>query len=342
MGTTEQWLSSHTFHHRQFADTAALLERKQAQGVRLSLCIPTLNEGRTIARVVEELRPLRDKVPLLDEIAVIDSGSNDQTVPLAAAAGADVYHAAEILPEFGQQVGKGENLWKALFQLKGDILIFIDGDVTNIHRGFVTGLIGPLLLEAGIGYVKGFYERPVDQPLQGGPSTADGGGRLTEILVRPLLSLWYPDLTGLIQPLAGEYAARRSFLEQLPFPVGYGVELAHLIDLATAYGLDVFAQTDCGERCHRHRSNRQLGQSAYGLLQVLCRRLQQQGKMEWNPETVPALRQFVPGNGVRLFEEIPLLEQERPPLGQLAAYRRRHYGPSAHSMARNPKALVED
>ncbi|WP_448875291.1 glucosyl-3-phosphoglycerate synthase [Desulfobulbus propionicus] len=342
MDTTEHWLSSHTFHHRQFADTAVLLERKQAQELRLSLCIPTLNEEPTIARVVERLRPLRDQVPLVDEIAVIDSGSQDQTRALAAKAGAEVYLASEILPEAGHYVGKGENLWKALFQLQGDILIFIDADVTTLHPGFVTGLIGPLLFDGAIGYVKGFYDRPTEDPFPGLPEAADGGGRLTEILVRPLLSLWYPHLTGLIQPLAGEYAARRSLLEQLPFPVGYGVELAHLLDLATVHGLDILAQTDLGERCHRHRGNRQLGQSAYGLLQVLCRRLRQQGRLEWDPEEVPALRQFIRSQGTFLSVEVPLCERERPPMIELARYRTRHHGVADRFAVRDVSASVED
>ncbi|MDD2463158.1 MAG: glucosyl-3-phosphoglycerate synthase [Desulfobulbus sp.] len=342
MGTAQQWLSPHTFHHRQFADAAVLLERKQAQALRLSLCIPTLNEEATIAHVVEELLPLRDRTGLLDEIAVMDSGSGDRTRAIAASAGADVYLASEILPEMGPAVGKGENLWKALFQLKGDILIFIDGDIAAFHPGFVTGLIGPLLSDPAIGYVKGCYARPVKGLCQRVLEEPEEGGRLTEILVRPLLSLWYPNLTGFIQPLAGEYAARRALLEQLFFPVGYGVELAHLLDLATAYDVDIFAQTDLGERCHRHRSNRQLGQSAYGLLQVLFRRLHQQGKVEWNPENIPPLLQFVRNQGHSLAQELPLPELERPPLIQLASYRRRHHGRKTDDVVSNRRVQVED
>lgn len=343
MGSAQQRFSPQTFHYRQFADTAALLECKQARELRLSLCIPTLNEASTIAPVVEALRPLRDQIPLLDEIAVVDSGSGDQTRALALSAGADVYVAGEILPGTEpQQAGKGENLWKALYQLKGDILVFIDGDITNIHPGFVTGLLGPLLHDPAIGYVKGFYARPCEDPSPGHADCADGGGRLTEILARPLLSLWYPHLSGLIQPLAGEFAARRSLLEQLPFPIGYGVELAHLLDISAMYGTGIFAQTDLGARCHRHRSNRQLGRSAYGLLQVVCRRLQQQGKMEWTPEDVPPLHQFIRDRETYLAEELWLPERERPPLVQLASYCRRHHGPAVHASAKNPRAVPED
>lgn len=319
MSTADQWFSSPTFHHLQFADAAALLACKQALGLRISLCIPTLNEAETIAALVRQLLPLRDHLPLLDEIAVIDSGSRDQTLDMAAAAGADTYVAAEILPEYGAAIGKGENLWKAVYQLRGDILVFLDGDITNIHQGFVTGLIGPLLADTQLGYVKACYDRPAGQVHAGAPGE---GGRLTEILVRPLLAIFAPQLRWLIQPLAGEYAARRSLLEQLPFPVGYGVELAHLLDLADSHGQAVLAQTDMGTRGHRHRSNRQLGQSALALLQVLRRR---QARIPgcW-PDEAPVLRQFIRDKEGFVAEEVRIDEQERPPLVQVAQYRQRH------------------
>ncbi len=342
MGTPQQWFASHTFHHQQFSDPVALLKSKQEQALRLSLCIPTLNEAATIAQVVEQFRPLRDHVPLLDEIAVIDSGSEDQTYRLAASAGADVYRAAEILPEIEPQVGKGENLWKALYQLRGDIVVFVDGDIRTPHTGFVTGLIGPLLNDPSLAYVKGFYARPRHAPPPGGAlNAADDGGRLTEILVRPLLSLFSPHLAQLIQPLAGEYAARRSLLEQLAFPVGYGVELAHLLDVDAAWGNDVFAQTDLGTRQHRHRSNRQLGQSAFGVLQVLFRRLQQQGLMVWDPEKIPALIQFVCDQAGYRRKELQLPELERSPLMHLEQYRLRHQRSQLSPETTSHRALVE-
>ena len=344
MGTTEQWFVSHTFHHHQFDDPAALLRSKQEQDLRLSLCIPTLNEAATIAGVVEAIRPLRDQIPLLDEIAVIDSGSNDQTCRIAASAGADVYVATEILPELEPMVGKGENLWKALYQLRGDIIIFIDGDILNLHTGFVTGLVGPLLLDAELGYVKGFYARPGHGVPQGAGDASDSGGRMTEILVRPLLSLFFPSLARFIQPLAGEYAARRSLLERIAFPVGYGVELAHLLDLSAACGLDVFAQTDLGERRHRYRCNRQQGQSAFGVLQVFFRRLYQQGRMvgDPGPEHMPALIQFVRSHEGFRAEEFRLPEPERPPLTDLKQYRLRHRGCTSSLAAMSQHAQEED
>lgn len=332
MATPNQWFAPPTFHHRQFAYAHALRRQKQAQGLRISLCIPTYNEAATIGSLLHQIMAIRDEVGLVDEIAVMDSGSTDGTRRVAAEAGADVYLAADILPQYGNNPGKGENLWKALYQLSGDLLIFLDGDVTTVHPGYVTGLIGPLLADAAIGYVKGCYDRPVDTAsVTDNAEAVDAGGRLTEILARPLLSLWYPQLGWLIQPLAGEFCARRSLLERLAHPVGYGVELAHLIDLAQSHGPEIFAQTDLGQRCHRHRSNRQLGQAAHALLQVLQRRLRRRGILQDQPQEAPILRQFTRYIGQWQAEELCIIEQERPPLIDIPEYRARH-----HQTAENP------
>lgn len=336
MDRTDQWLATHTFHHEQFADVAALVRLKARQGVRLSLCFPTLNEAATIGMVVDRLRPLRDTVHLLDELAVIDSGSTDRTLELAAAAGADVYRAADILPHLGRYRGKGENLWKAVHQLNGDILLFIDADITNLRPRFVTGLVGPLLHRPDLGYVKAFYDRPA-----GGADAPWGeGGRVTEILIRPLLSLYFPALADCIQPLAGEYAARRSVLEQLPFPVGYGVELAHLIDVWTAHGLASLAQVDLERRDHRRRSNRELGRMAHALLQVVHRRLWQRGVLAASLECANGLHQFVRRQGHWQREVHRLAEHERPPLVRVAAYRRKRELAGAESVAAAEPAIV--
>jgi len=328
MDTVERWLATRTFHHGQFAAVEELLRRKEEQGLTLSLCIPTLNEAATIGALVTCLRSaLGDRVPLLDEIAVIDSGSIDRTVELAAAAGASVYRAADILPATGSQRGKGENLWKALYQLRGDIFVFLDADIATIDPRFVTGLLGPLLRHPEIGYVKACYDRPFCR------NEADGllgGGRVTEILVRPFLSLHFPELAAFIQPLAGEYAARRVLLETIPFPVGYGVEVAHLVDLHARHGLGIFAQTDLGERCHRHRSNAELGRMAYALLQVLERRLRARGGRP-EPGAGGLLHQFVRHHGAFRRETAAIDEPERPPMQEVAAYRQRRQAiPSGH------------
>lgn len=320
MDTVDRWLATRTFHHRQFADAAELLRQKERLGLSISLCIPTLNEAATIGATVRRLHlALHKEIPLLDEVAVIDSGSSDRTLELAANAGAAVYRAADILPEMGHCCGKGENLWKALYQLTGDLVVFLDADVLNMHPRFVTGLVGPLLRHPEVGYVKSFYERSSRRP---GETFSPGGGRVTEILVRPFFSLHYPDLTALIQPLAGEYAARRTVLEQLPFPVGYGVEAAHLVDLHGRYGLDIFAQTGMDRRCHRSRSTSELGGMAFAILQMLERRLQALGRGRACAEGAACLHRFVQRDGEYQREVGCLAEPERPPMREVAAYRR--------------------
>ena len=206
---------------------------------------------------------------LLDELVVIDSGSTDRTRQLAADAGAEVVLAADILPFHGHRTGKGENLWKAVHHLTGDILCFVDGDIGNIHPRFVYGTVGPLIRHAELGYVKGYYERPL---LAAEGVDPRGGGRVTEILVRPLLQRFCPDLAGLHQPLAGEYAARREILESLPFPTGYGVETSHLLDVHRLHGIGAIGQTDLDERIHRNRSLAQLGRMSGEILDAFFAR----------------------------------------------------------------------
>ena len=171
---------------------------------------------------------LMERYPLIDEFAVIDSGSEDKTLEVAGSFGADTYSAADILPEVGHKRGKGENLWKAIYQLKGDIIVYVDADIKNIHPRFVTGIVAPLIYNQSIKYCKAFYDRPMAYSSGIRPS---GGGRVTEILIRPLFSLFFPELTALIQPLSGEFAVRREVLERIAFPVGYGVETAHILDV---------------------------------------------------------------------------------------------------------------
>ena len=299
------------FHYSQFADFPRLTELKRSTGQRVSVCIPTLNEAETIGEIVSTIRTtLAGDRGLIDEIVVIDSGSDDDTRALAKAAGADVYLSAEIAPHLGSHIGKGENLWKALHVATGDIICYIDGDISNFHPGFVTGLIGPLLSEPTIDYVKAFYERPLDR---GESTLASGGGRVSEILIRPLLSLFYPELSCILQPLAGEYAARRSVLESLPFPTGYGVEIAHLIDLASAGKLGNIAQTDLVKRVHRNRDDDELGHMAFAILRVVLRRLERDGKLTLS-SPLPDLYQswLIDGENIQpLSRSIP--EPERPP-----------------------------
>lgn len=318
----DNWLKTNTFHHGEFWDLRKLIEAKQEQGLKISLCIPTLNEEKTIGKEIVIFKSeLMERYPLIDEFAVIDSGSEDKTLEVAASFGADVYSAADILPEVGHKRGKGENLWKAIYQLKGDIIVYVDADIKNIHPRFVTGIVAPLINNASIKYCKAFYDRPMAYSSGIRPS---GGGRVTEILIRPLFSLFFPELTALMQPLSGEFAVRREVLERIPFPIGYGVETAHILDVYKEWGLDAFAQCDLDQRIHRNQSTNALGKMSFGILQTFINRLKSYGMVDRLPELSTLYRQFQ-AEGNR-YEQVmrEIVEDERPPMITIPAYQKKY------------------
>lgn len=320
---SEQWLAERTFHHSSFWDIKWLVEEKERQGLSISLCLPTLNEERTIGQEIVILKAeLADRYPLLDEIAVIDSGSTDRTCEIAASFGADVYIASEHLTECGDRPGKGENLWKGLYLLGGDIIVYVDTDIKNIHPRFVYGLVGPLIQDPQVHYVKAFYDRPLAFSEGLRPT---GGGRVTEILIRPLFSLFYPELAAILQPLSGEYAGRRSILEQIPFPVGYGVETAMLIDIYERLGLDAFAQTDLDRRVHRNQETVALGRMAFGVLRTFMSRLKKADLAQFQNELPSIMRQYEVGDGDYRQIEYNIEEMERQPMIEVEAYRQKFY-----------------
>ena len=317
----KKWLENNTFHHSKFWDLVPLVKKKEEQNLKVSLCLPTLNEEKTIGKEVVIFKSeLVDRYPLVDEIAVIDSGSTDKTREIAESFGADVYLASEILPEVGSRRGKGENLWKALYQLKGDIIVYVDADIKNIHPRFVYGLLAPLIYREEIKYVKAFYDRPLAFSQGVRPS---GGGRVTEILVRPLFSLFFPELTAIIQPLSGEYAVRRDVLDKIPFPIGYGVETSHLLDIYKQWGLDAFGQTDLDRRVHRNQGTRDLGKMAFGILQTFLRRAESLEIIKELPELGAVLRQFQIEDDEYELVDIKIVEEERPPMFEIPAYRKK-------------------
>jgi len=320
---SEKWLGERTFHHSNFWDIKWLVEEKQRQGLSISLCLPTLNEEKTIGQEIVILKAeLMDHYPLLDEIAVVDSGSGDRTCNIAASFGADVYIASEHLPEHGSFSGKGENLWKALYLLEGDIIVYVDTDIKNIHPRFVYGLLGPLIQDPQVHYVKAFYDRPL--AFSGGLRPT-GGGRVTEILIRPLFSLFYPELAAILQPLSGEYAGRRSILEQIPFPVGYGVETAMLIDIYERLGLYGFAQTDLDRRIHRNQETIALGRMAFGVLRTFMKRLKRGDLVQFQNELPGLMRQYEAVEGKYRQVEFEIEEVERPPMIEVQPYRERFH-----------------
>lgn len=289
-----------------------LLAAKARLGVTISVVIPARNEQRTVADVAGAIdRELVRGVPLVDELVVMDSDSTDATGVAAAAAGAVVYRTSDVAPATGSYQGKGEALWKSLLVTKGDLLVFVDADLTSWGPHFVSGLVGPLLADEQVRLVKGFYTR-VRTESDG--STSTEGGRVTELVARPLISLWWPELADVVQPLAGEWAARRSLMESLSIPVGYGVELATLMDTAATYGLDAVAQVDLGSRAHRHQANHDLALMAAELLVVAERR--RSGPAGLGDQVL--LRQFVraqDGQPVQVSRPVPVAE--RPPARSL-------------------------
>jgi glucosyl-3-phosphoglycerate synthase len=286
----------------------------------VSVCIPARNEAATIGRVVRVLRrALVDKSGLVDEIVVMDGDSSDDTAAIARAEGAIVYSEHEVLPETGPGRGKGEGLWKSLHVCHGDIICWVDADIQNIHPRFVYGLIGPLLADESIQYVKAFYERPIRQRKVTHPT---GGGRVTELVARPVLNLFWPDLAGIVQPLSGEYAGRRELLEQLRFSSGYGVELGLLIDIAGRCGLDGIAQVDLEVRVHRNQDVQALSRMSFGIMQTALRRLTEEGRM--SPDCYSTtLHQFSNGQREYDMQAHHIATMERPPIATVDGYRRR-------------------
>jgi hypothetical protein len=315
----DHWFTHNTFDAREFSDLGVLLALKRAQGVTISLGLPALNERATIGREIEVLRrALMDEAPLLDEIVVIDGGSEDGTADVARDLGVPTYHHAEILPDQGSYHGKGEALWKSLHVLQGDLIAWVDTDIRNIHPKFVYGLIGPLLREPRIGYVKGYYRRPIQV---GSRRYESGGGRVTELTARPLLNLFFPELSGVIQPLAGEYAGRRAVLEQLPFFTGYGVEIGLLIDVLARFGLDGIGQVNLESRVHRNRELSSLSVMAFAIVQVAMTRL---GEAVHAPiaEQLHMAMKLINLDGGLSLEVREIREHERPPIITIPAYRR--------------------
>jgi glucosyl-3-phosphoglycerate synthase len=269
-----EWFEKNKYKSDSFRDIKNLVKIKKERKLSISVIIPTLNEEASVGNVINKLSILKKK-KLVDEIIVIDSGSTDNTKEVAKEAGADFYYSADLLKRHKEIKGKGENLWKSLYVAKGDIICWVDADIKNIHPRFVYGLVGPLLTNKKLMFTKAFYQRPIRVGNELAPL---GGGRVTELLVRPLFNMYFPILSGFIQPLSGEYAGKRYLLERIPFFTGYGVETAMLIDIQRRFGLKVCAQVDLKKRVHRNQTIESLSRMSFGILGVFARRANQMGK----------------------------------------------------------------
>lgn len=313
-----KWFAENTFHADEFADLHSLVAAKHERGLTVSLALPALNEEETVGRVIATIKhALMDTVPLLDEIVLIDSNSSDRTRAIAADLGVPVYIHQEILPHYGARPGKGEALWKSLYVTRGDIIAWIDTDIYNIHPRFVYGIIGPLIMHDHVQYVKGFYRRPLKV---GDKMQAGGGGRVTELMARPLINLFYPELSGIIQPLSGEYAGRRVALEQASFYSGYGVETGMLIDIFERHGLSAIAQVDLLERVHHNQPLEALSKMSYTILQTVMHRLEKRFGHPLMADVNRTMKLVRYERGSYYLDVEDVVERERPPMLTLPEY----------------------
>ena len=315
----DDWFNRRTYHYTEFADVEELVRLKREQGLTISVCLPTRNEADTIPFILPVIRrALMERHRLVDQLAIIDSRSTDGTARVAAELGAEVFFDDEYLTDQPPAYGKGEALWKSLMPLTGDIIVWVDSDIRNFSPHFIYGLVGPLLKELDIGYVKGYYRRPL---FLGEMKRETGGGRVTEICARPLINMFYPELAGLIQPLSGEYAGRRSILESVPFFTGYGVEIGLDIDICRKFGLEAIAQTDLRRRVHHNQSTVALGRMSFNIMQAVFKRLHDEGRLQLRDEPSTGFQSIFYRDGRYGLKSLELEVVERPPLATLPEYR---------------------
>jgi glucosyl-3-phosphoglycerate synthase len=301
----ERWAEARSFHHSLYPAQRIAHERRQS----VSVCLPARECAGTVGEIVGALVALRD-AGAIDEVVVVDADSPDDTATVAERAGATVWQEAQLLPAYGPVLGKGDAMWRALSVLDGELVCFLDADTQGFSAHFATGLLGPLVCEPGVSFVKAFYRRPLGEGGGGRGGGADGGdaggreggGRVNHLTARPALALFYPELTGVRQPLAGEVAARRELLEGLAFATGYGVEIAMLIDVWRRLGLEGMAQVDLDEHRNRHQPLSALAPMAQTVLATIARRLSQEGRL-------------VDAGGVDA--DLGLAPVERPPLARV-------------------------
>ncbi|MFI0432435.1 MAG: glucosyl-3-phosphoglycerate synthase [Candidatus Nanopelagicales bacterium] len=310
---SSQWLSSHSWTASEWSGGRAA-EAVRAAGLSVAVVLPALNEAATVGPIVASIRAAlqigqRGSLGIVDELVVVDSGSTDGTAAIAVAAGARVVRREEVLPELPPVPGKGEAMWRGLAATRSDIVVFIDADLQSFTPDYVTALIGPLAADPSLSLVKALYERPLVAGEQVVPA---GGGRVTELVARPLLNRFWPELAAVVQPLAGEYAGRRSLLQTLPFPCGYGVELALMVDTYARHGLAALGQVDLGVRVHRHHDEHGLGVMAAEILDTALRRVP-----GVPPSTTGTLTQFERVDTEFRPRVRPLATMERPPLANV-------------------------
>jgi len=317
----DRWYEKNTFHYSQF-DVRKLVKIKNKINLKISLCLPTLNESQTIGYILRTIKKELYQEGLLDEVIVVDSDSTDSTPDIVKSVGFKVIRHKDILKKYGTNYGKGEALWKSLHVLNGDIIAWCDSDIKNFHSKIIYGILGPLIMYDEILLSKAFYRRPLEI---NGSYMKSEGGRVTEILVRPILNLFYPELSRILQPLAGEYAARREVLEQIPFFTGYGVETGILIDIYEKFGLDKICQVNVIRRTHRNHPLSVLSKMAFAILQVVLEELQHYNKIIIVKELNKIFSQIDYFKKEYFISQMKLEEKQRPPMIEIEEYMGRKY-----------------
>jgi glucosyl-3-phosphoglycerate synthase len=319
-----EWFERRSYTHEEFRDVKKLARRKRELGLTVSLVLPGRNVADTIGGIIHETKTLNEEALLVDQILVIDADSADGTAEVATARGAEVYSENELLSRYGGAHGKGDAMWRSLSVAKGDLVMFADADTQNFEPQFVYGTLGPIISVPGVRFVKGAFRRPFksDEAVH-----QDGGGRVTELTTKPLFNLFYPELTGFVQPLAGEFVADKELFSSIPFLTGYAVETGMMIDVLKKVGLDAMAQVDLGTRQNRHQPLFDLGRMSYSSLRAVARRLRQEGRLRQirDPATPDSLFQFsdylhavATPEGLKLREHVEELV-ERPPMAEILA-----------------------
>jgi glucosyl-3-phosphoglycerate synthase len=303
------WFARRSYEHDEFSDLARLAERKRELGVDVSVVLPCREVAQKIGAIANEIHALNEQAPLVDQLIAVDAGSRDGTAGVAARHGLTVYQEDELLSGFGPAAGKGDAMWRALSVATGDVVMFLDADTTNFGRHFVSGMLGPMLTEPAVRFAKATYHRPLIGPRG---DVLDDAGRVTELTAKPLLRIFFPELSGFGQPLAGELVADRQLLQSIPFLTGYAVETAMLIDVLRAAGLDAMAQVGLGARHNRSKALRELGTMSYSVARAIVERAGASG-VGFDGSF---LRAVCTPAGTRLAEE-PLALVERPPIAGL-------------------------
>jgi glucosyl-3-phosphoglycerate synthase len=316
------WFRQRSYDHLRFSDVEELARRKRELGVTVSVVLPCRDVADTVGGIVDVIRDLNERAPLVDQVLAVDANSEDGTAKVAAGHGAEVVSENELMPGYGGAHGKGDAMWRSLSVARGDLILFVDADTRDFEPQFVYGPLGPVLTVPQVRYVKAAYRRPFKK---GENVEPDGGGRVTELSTKPLFNLFYPELTGFVQPLAGEFVADRELFRSIPFLTGYAVETGIMIDVLKKIGLGAMAQVDLGTRQNRHQPLRNLSRMSYAVLRAVARRLKEEGRLQQvrDPELPESFFQFADylhavatPDGLELQEHVEELV-ERPPLQEV-------------------------